>query len=145
MQKIIEKLKVAGPFSRVMDVEIHLAAVGDPQFGYKRDKETMRQVPSLLSEYFHAYSGVIDGDDAIPDEVVPRYTSSMDAAVKLIPDGMFWIAGYGRTRPDEPLAGAAVCKPDDQINPVGEAEGDHLAICLCIAALEARLSQQPQT
>lgn len=69
-----------------------------------------------------------------------EFTASMDAAVLLIPDGMFWVLGMGRTRPDEPLAGCSIVLPTDQINPVGQAEGDHLAICICIAALDARLA-----
>lgn len=68
------------------------------------------------------------------------FTRSIDAAIMLIPEGMFWVLGMGRTKPTEPLAGCTVVTPEDQTNPIGEAEGDHLAICICIAALEARLS-----
>jgi hypothetical protein len=126
MQKLIDMLKAAQGPSRELDAEIFITIT-----------------PGVLE------AGRIDRDGGVvgwwPKDTayqsareVPRYTASVDEAVKLIPEGLFWLCGVGRSRPDEPLAGATVVLPNDQINPVGQAEGDHLAVCICAAALEAR-------
>lgn len=134
MQAIIDKLKSATSPSRHIDADI--AVTVDAAYYAKSD-----------SPGNHQNGHVMGLSDGVPYRmtIAPNYTASIDAAVKLIPDGMFWTLCCGRTRPDEPLAGASIVKPDDLVNPVGEAEGDHLALCICIAALEARLSLQPQT
>jgi hypothetical protein len=76
---------------------------------------------------------------------LPHYTTSLDAAVKLVPEGKWWTGGAGKTRPDERLYGAAIYEPV-----VGEpqriADGEHdtsAAIALCIAALKARAASEP--
>lgn len=132
MQDIIDKLKAATGPDRHIDADIAITV--DAAYYAKSD-----------SPGNHPRGHVMGLSDGVPNRmtIAPNYTASIDAAVKLIPAGMFWIAGYGRTRPDEPLAGASIVTADDQINPVGEAEGDHIAICMCIAALEARLSLRP--
>lgn len=66
----------------------------------------------------------------------PAYTTDLRAALSLVPDGHFWIAGYGRTRPDEPLGGFQVFD-GDQEEPVAEAEAATVELACCIASLRA--------
>ena len=87
--KIIDKLKSTKAPSRLLDCDIHLAFVGNPQYG--SIGPWRNPTPGTLEGYVAAFREVIDADNDVPDEVVPRYTASLDAAVKLIPDGMFWI------------------------------------------------------
>lgn len=66
----------------------------------------------------------------------PRYTESADAALTLIPDGMWWLIGKGRTRPDEPLYGVQIL---DGERVAAEAETEaSAALAICAAALRAR-------
>jgi hypothetical protein len=66
----------------------------------------------------------------------PRYTESLDAALKLAPEGAFWIIGCGRVRSGEPLGGAQIISPSG--SELAEAEHDSPTIAFCIAALKAR-------
>jgi len=68
----------------------------------------------------------------------PRYTSSIDAAMTLVPDGFKWKVGYTmhvshvaelRDYRDQPILGTFI----------GECDSNR-AIALCIAAMKARLS-----
>jgi hypothetical protein len=68
---------------------------------------------------------------------VPAFTSSVDAALTLIPEGLFYLVGIGRVRSGEPLAAAQILRPVT-LDQVAEAEADTLPIAICIAALKAR-------
>ena len=63
-----------------------------------------------------------------------RYTSSIDCALTLVPEGWFWSAGQ---RDNEPYCGWTLNGPNDE-----EVDGDHNApaMALCLAALKARQS-----
>jgi hypothetical protein len=68
----------------------------------------------------------------------PRYTESLDAAVALVADDLYWLIAKGVTRPDEPMYGAQILAGTDVI-----AEAEHNAnpaIALVIAILRARES-----
>ena len=67
-----------------------------------------------------------------------RFTTSIDAALTLIPDDLFWLMSRGRVRPNEPLYGAQLYRDNGSDRPIAEAESDHLAMAICIAALKAR-------
>lgn len=74
----------------------------------------------------------------------PHYTSSLDAAMTLVPERCGWIAGWGQTRPDEPMGGAQIT-PYARYNgsfvageTIAESEAATPALALCIAALKAR-------
>jgi hypothetical protein len=74
---------------------------------------------------------------------LPYFTSSLDAALTLVPKGMWWLIGLGKTRPKEPLYGAQILLhgPRPPYNADVLAEGEHdanPAIALCIASLKAR-------
>ena len=66
---------------------------------------------------------------------VPRYTSSLDAALTLVPEGEAWLVGWD----DENHANVFVL-PSPTSRPTGyHAQGAATpAIALCIAALKAR-------
>lgn len=66
----------------------------------------------------------------------PRYTESIDAAVMLVPSGLYWLISYGKTRPDEPLGAAQIIDHSGKI--VAEAEAATVALSVGIAALKAR-------
>lgn len=65
------------------------------------------------------------------------YTGSIDAAATVIPEGLYWLAGYGKTREDEPLGGAAVFRPGHEDDPVAKAEAPTVPLALCKAAFRA--------
>jgi len=112
MQHLIDKLNAAAGPDRALDNEI-ARAVG---------AVTLHKVEA----------------DEPAVEISPHYTGSLDAAVTLIPEDTFWMMGYGKDRPDEPIGGAQVFLPCDDELPIGEGEGPTVALAVCIAALEAR-------
>jgi hypothetical protein len=67
----------------------------------------------------------------------PRFTGSFDAAKTLIPAGLYWHAGEGKTRADEPLGAASIIAPGT-LETIAEAEHASVIIALCIAALASR-------
>lgn len=72
----------------------------------------------------------------------PRYTKDITSAVSLIPEALEWIIGKGKVRPDEPPFGIQIFPAGSGRNvhmpvPLAEAEGDHLALVICRAALTA--------
>jgi hypothetical protein len=76
-----------------------------------------------------------NGENAV-NWPAPRFTASLDAAITLIPDDLWWCIAKGKTRPDEPLYGAQILGGEKL---VAESECDgSAALCLCIAALKAR-------
>ncbi len=72
------------------------------------------------------------------------FTTSLDAALTLVAEGMYWAVGAGKTRVDEPLYGAAIYEPQISDDPKTLAQGQTdatPALALCIAALKARVTQ----
>lgn len=67
-----------------------------------------------------------------------EFTTSVDTALALVPEGMNYILGRGRTRSDEPLFGAQILH-DQTVITEGETDAG-LATAICIAALRARAS-----
>ena len=67
-----------------------------------------------------------------------KYTTSIDAALKLVPEGLYWVVTHGRTRPDEPLGCTMLTGKEPANEKVCEAEGATAALATCIAALKAR-------
>lgn len=68
-----------------------------------------------------------------------KYTESIDAAMPLVPDGKYWVVGFGKNRLDEPLGGAQIIDPISY-ETIAEGESTTPAIALCLASLRARLS-----
>lgn len=77
---------------------------------------------------------------------LPRYTSSIDAALTLVPGGMDWDVGYLNVNGEKPVA--HVMRQIKHSDPEYDGDGAHYisfaskgatpAIALCIAALKAR-------
>lgn len=129
MREIIERLKAATGPDRIADALIY-EAVELPRC------EEPDCLPDVMAQNIARMKA--GGDD--PE--CPAYTSSLDAAHGLIPDGLFWMMGYGKTREAEPLGACAVLKPGDLENMLAEVEAATVPLAICIAALTARQSQQ---
>ena len=89
-----------------------------------------------------------DPEDTVAYEAPPAYTTSLDAAKTLVPEGCGWVAGWGQTRPDEPMGGAQIT-PSARYNGsfmagevIAEAEAATPALALCAAALRAAVEME---
>lgn len=116
-----------GP-SRVTDVEVHLAAFGDRPFGQDGPPNNPR--PGTLSGYLETYRSVINSDDL--DDLCPRYTASLDAAMTLVPEGLRPVI---TTLGEKPIARLW---SGDRSDVISRAEATTPALALCAAALRAR-------
>ena len=75
---------------------------------------------------------------------IPLLTTSLDAAMSLVPEGHFWFLSAGRMTQGEPLYAAEIFAPIvGQHVVVGEAEHEaSAALALCLASLKALNSRQ---
>jgi len=119
-ETIIARLEKATAPDRQLDAAIAVACKSTTGFvEHLRDEWVSKASPN---------SGVVPA---------PKYTSSIDAALTLVPEGMFWHVACGKSRPDEPLGGAQIITPGP-LDAIGEGEAATPVIALCIAALKAR-------
>lgn len=117
------------------------------------DRELDRAIARLLlpagaedvAKSAHGWSYRVFGPNGWDDEWLETrpYTDSLDAALTLVPKGKWWIAGYGKRCPKEPLGGAAIYYSTGLATGtlVAEAEAATPALALCAAALRARLAE----
>lgn len=118
MQDLIEKLEKADKPTVQLFNGCFNALFGEP-----------RDVPEWKEPWFR-FSRLVDAE------------AWTDAALTLVPEGLFWHVACGKVRPDEPLGGAQVVVPNsDEV--IGEGEAITPALALCIAALKARLAHKP--
>ena len=118
MVDLIARLQAAEGPDRELDAEI--CALTAPDIGLHRQD----------GEWFY------DCSIGRGRAVISHYTASVDAALSLVPDNLFWLAGKARIQPSEPLYGAQLILPPNTL----VSEGEHntsVAIALCIAALKA--------
>ncbi len=120
LEKLIERLEKAPHGSKSLDIDI-CAAVGDyskEEFQIWCGRTGSRNIYEFLNKRLSA-----------------RYTSSIDAAMTLVPEAFKWKAGYGKRVPhvaelrdyrDKPILGTFI----------GECDSNR-AIALCIAAMKA--------
>jgi hypothetical protein len=87
----------------------------------------------LIFMEFHNLSSVYTASGA--RLMPPNYTYSLDTAMTLIQDDLWWVLAKGRTRPDEPLYGVQLLKSDDV---VAETEHENFALAIVLAALKLR-------
>lgn len=73
-----------------------------------------------------------------------RPTQDLRHALKMIPSGLGWLIGMGAVKTTEPPYGVIVCDYYDGENEHGRGEHICLEIAICIAALQAHLSQLEQ-
>lgn len=104
-------------------------------------------IEDLIARLKQATGPDLDLDHAIATVVRPSdghgvllYTASIDAALTLVPEGLYWMTGFGRVREAEPLGGMAIFEPGETEVTFSEAEGATVPLAICIAALKARKS-----
>lgn len=129
MTDLLSRISAAAGPSRELDAEIALA------HGWKQERDT------FIGDCWKSPQGRYQPGP-------PRYTESIDAALTLVPKGLFWLIGYGKTRPDEPLYGAQILSPsEDWTEPdsvISEGESNATpAIALVIACLKAKEDSKP--
>ena len=131
LPELIAALEAATEPSRELDAEIAIAVRLAPEGpGWWRSKPTWT--------WKHASHG-----PNVEPWAAPNYTASLDAALTLVPGGLFWGVSAGKLTPREPLYGASILAPKDNAlgDVLGEGESSaSAAIALCIAALRARLT-----
>lgn len=126
MPTIADKLQAATTGSRELDADIFILVT-----------------PGVLS------AGRIDRDGGVVGWLpvnmpyqsareVPRYTTSLDDAVTLVPDTLYWLAGYGRDSEQEPLGGCIISSSDNPDEPLAEGQAATVPLAVCIASLTAR-------
>lgn len=81
---LLDRLRSASCGSRELDADIRLSLLGDCPYGVITGNRHQVVGTSTLSVYVEAYRDLLDADDALDDEVVPRFTSSLDAALGLV-------------------------------------------------------------
>lgn len=139
---LIARAEAATGPDRVLDCDIRLTVLGDRPYGCLSVGHRPVGV-AYLSGYVATYRDVLAADDVIEDDVVPRYTASLDAAATLVPEGCGWIAGWGQTRIDEPMGGACISRNGRFIGPsanydvIAGADAPTPALALVVAALRA--------
>lgn len=145
MKELIEKLEAATEGGRLLDFEIQVA-IEDRIWPSRRMNGTIINPNAKMSDFLEACRDVIDADDE--DYDFPRYTTSLDAALTLVPHPSggsspattFGIEGCADDRPRGASAWVSYFSGMTG-GPVGEpsrGRGATLALSLCIAALKAR-------
>ncbi len=120
--ELIEALEKATEGSRELDCEIAVAVCG-----YFR-------IEPKYEAAGYGYGYVKDGHQHVPglggDMLVPNFTTSVDAALTLVPEGYGWVL-YSD--------GGIEIYDNEELNGNGRiSEGDTPALALCIYALRAR-------
>lgn len=142
MGDLIARLEAATGADRDLDASIAVAITPtqktDDDLIYARERDKDGSDATHPGHYF------IKSRSGASARTAPLYTSSVDAALTLVPEGLDWLfVGRGRTRPTEPLFGVHILPTDSGRNvhmpvPISEAVAETLPFAICIAALRAR-------
>ena len=104
------------------------------------DAEILRIArPEFADMQFHpTVAGWLIGGDHKQPEYAPRYTTSLDAALTLVPEGCIWATSAYTTfaTADVTLTGEGFLSASGDVE--FEAQAKTPALALCIAALRAR-------
>lgn len=136
-QTLIERLEKATGPSRELDKAIELSFGSIPNYaGYCSATDSM-----IWHEHHEAGGAPITQQCEAP---LPHFTSSLDAALNLVPEGYFWSCGHNPEPDDDTPSefGAMLCRywhVSDKSDT--SAVGASPAIALCIAILKARQVQ----
>lgn len=122
MDDLIAKLEAATEGSRELDVEIVFALY--PESVYR--PQCVGDEPIFWSEPYYKRE-------------CPAFTTSLDAALTLVPEGQGWGVLAGEPGTDGVFHNAYVTKPRDV--PLQSGPCRTPALALCIAALNARAAQ----
>ena len=89
--------------------------------------------------HFHGplYQWSDDGKRSYREDNLPCPTGSIDAAMTLVPEGKYWVCGFGKVSADEPFGGAQIIEPESS-EEIAEGQGATVALALCAASLRAR-------
>lgn len=126
IEKLIERLERVTEGTRLLDAQIMKATRSVPEIWKSEDRELIPREDGFASFGKHGAS-----------VAAPNYTASIDAALTLVPEGMFWACA-----PSWDLREHRIYKPYDGGTlqwPEWKGEHKHDAIALCIASLRARL------
>lgn len=131
LDELIARLEAASEGSRELDALIHAAVVNPPVMvdggSWKGDVPAAYEPMSMVI-------GRLPGKDLAELTGCPRYTTSLDAAMGLVPEGHGWTASN---------YGGAFVHPIDH-GPPEHGRHKSPALALCIAALKAlRARVQP--
>lgn len=139
-QRMIAKLEAAKEGNCYLDAEIEAL--------YPR----LRLWPALAEGYHYEHKandhGSVDvlivgnGERRRHSTIIPAsYTTSLDAAIGLLPPDIYWMVGAGVVRPGEPLYGAILTHPNS-MQEIATGETDvSAALACCIAALKAKIKE----
>lgn len=133
LQRLVERIEAATGPDRELDCDVRLAVLGDCHYGVIHDSKYRAIGPAYLRGYVETYRHLLTSDDAIEDDIVPRYTDSIDAAMTLIPenDSRCWATGW--TIGGGAFASVAFARSSYAATP---------ALALASAALRARITQE---
>ena len=79
MTDLADRIHALTGADRAIDAEVRMLLFGDCRYGMKGPPNA--PVPGTLSEYVSAYRDLLNSDDALDDEVVPRFTASLHATL----------------------------------------------------------------
>ena len=143
LKALVERIEGASEGLRELDRDIMLAAV-------PCDRAPFRYWAPVNENTGH---GVIDiervyyAPHCAQAVAVPHFTTSLDAAMQLVPEGCGWIAAWGQIRAEEQMGGARITRNARFIghhanyDVIAEADAATPALALCAASLRARISK----
>lgn len=141
MKDLIEKLQSAKEGSRELDAWIHWQAQPPSDVQFVTD-----EVAAWVDQYGGDPSAVIVGRLSLFADYAPHYTTSLDAALMLVPEGWFVQLFGNRGKGSASVQSHFVSKDDERKMEKRGEKVLHFAsfhetawpLALCIAALKAR-------
>lgn len=138
-----------GDASRELDVRIFLSinnpdilVIDDSAARFPRPHRHVK-ARSIWNDDWAHWNSRADVEGVASELNCPHYTTSIDAAVTLVPSGGSWIISRGRLTPDEPLYGVSVYSDEAGDHEAGRSEtNSSAAACVCAAALRARAATE---
>lgn len=139
LRDLIARLESAEKGSRELDRKIGIGGLGDRELGMDNSIRVI------------ARGGIreqgrwpVDGSWELAGRIfsIPHYTTSIDAALTLVPDGMLWQVGTVEGEAEVWWEGEPSYYTNKAVGESYAADGDtfNAALALCIAALKARLA-----
>ena len=127
--RLSTRIEQASSGSRELDAEIHEAVTSFPA---RRAGPGWADENALVVPVFPGW------------DILPAYTTSLDAAMKLVPEGMAWSIGWGQILPKQAMAAAVIGHNakfvgyDANYDVVARAEAETPALALAAAAMRVR-------
>ena len=131
IQRLVERIEGASGPDRELDCDIALAVDGG-EIIWLSANGTMDQYPARKYES----SMHVGGFGKAP---VPCYSSSMDAAISIVPKGRMWRCDFWPARHADKQIGSAFVAIDGE---TCHGDARTSALALCAAALRARITKR---